>query len=125
MQIFCLLRLMVYTKFKEALRMYAELVKEVAKMEAELRPLKKAVGTIKQNILVYMQAQDIDECKSSCNSWAITRRETCRAEPLKPAHILEELVLVMSHAKAQALVDKINERRKVSKKERLVHTVKK
>ena len=114
---------MVYSEFKKALRMYAELVVEVAKMEAELRPLKKAIGNIKQNILGYMQAQDIDECASSCNSWAITRRESCRTEPLKPVYILAELVSVMSHAKAQALVDKMNERRKVSKKERLVHTV--
>jgi len=116
---------MVYSEFKKALRMYAELVVEVAKMEAELRPLKKAIGNIRQNILGYMQAQEIDECASSCNSWAITRRESCRKESLKPVHILAELVSVMSPAKAQALVDKMNERRKVSKKERLVHTVKK
>ena len=50
-KIFCVLRVMVYTKFIKALRKYAELVREVAKMEAELRPLKKAGGTIKQNIL--------------------------------------------------------------------------
>ena len=125
MQIFCVLRVMTYATFKETLRMYAELVQEVAKMEAELRPLRKTVGTIRQNLLGYMQSQDIDECKSACNSWSIRRRETSRVEPLKRSHIVAQLASMMSHAEAQAVMEKIDQRRKVMKKERLVHTVKK
>ena len=116
---------MEHAKFKKALQMYAELVQEVAEKEAELRPVKKAVASIRQNLLGYMQSEDIDVCKSSCNSWSLVRRESCRTEPLKPAHILAELVSVMSRAKAQAILDKINERRKFLKKERLAHTFKK
>ena len=111
--------------FKSVLGEYTELAREISKMEAELRPLRKGMVSIKQKLLEYMQAKDIDECKSSCDSWAVVRRETSRTEPLKHAHILSELALVMRPARARALVEKINSRRQVLKKERLVHTMKK
>lgn len=111
--------------FKSVVCEYTELAQEIAKMQAELRPLRKDLGGIRQKLLEYMQTQDIVECKSFQDGWVVVRRETCRTEPLKPEHILEELMSLTSPQRAEAILQNINDRRKVLKNERLVQTVKK
>lgn len=107
--------------FKSAIRCYADLALEIEKAQAEIRPLRKNMALIRHKILEHMQAKRIVQCMSSCGSWAIVRRETSRAEPLKPAHVLAELATTMNPTRAQAVVAKINERCRLLKNERLVH----
>jgi len=103
--------------FKVVAAEYAELCKEIQKVNAILRDMKKKKDALGETILGIMKQKDLDECQLS-NGARIIRKTSKRTSTLKPEMILDEFKTVLrDDAKAEQSLQNIQSKREVVEKE--------
>jgi len=103
--------------FKIVATEYAAMCKEIQRVNASVRDMKKKKDELAETILNLMKQRDLDECQLSTGE-KIIRKTSKRTSTLKPEMIFDEFKSILNdEAKATQALQNIQSKREVVEKE--------